>query len=237
MPSSKVKFIVSEIFLIWFLSQLAIATPIHEHCLTKKYEEKAKIEINLNETPIMTSPNTFGISFGIDNIPLDPNPRPEEPSGLCSYEISDIQQIDLTLTFNATEQLDVVGIGVTAGTNSEIVQGATIDDLPLKISNEVQKSFRFAPHQDPVNLEILEFNFGDDVKDSIFQLEVGLSGDVNFEVTKALVGYSGKHYFRTVPEPSTYALVGLGLCSTVWLKRKQNMIVRKEQERADTPFL
>jgi PEP-CTERM motif-containing protein len=192
-----------------------MAGPIHSHCLTRPYA------IGF----FTTNPSLPHAYPGVENffsfsVPLNANP-PQSSIINCRYEISDINKIDVTFTFEGNsmkwnsviinELLNPTGVRTLDFDNSSTT-GAT------EFKNNIPFSYRYTSHQDDAsNLRnLIEIHFPSGGLTYNLNAEIG-----EFTITDATIRVSGTHYYLGVPEPGTLALLSTGISLVLFCRNRR----------------
>jgi hypothetical protein len=173
----------------------------HTHCEVRPWGP-----IDLNPTPSQSFPIQFGgmnppvnLMFSNFNIPL---PRPMSSMPDCTYELSDITFIKITLTLSGGQlSFSSFSAGATSPTNAG----------PYLFTPQTSMiTMTFNPHDAGAMGNTLTVNFPNPT------ISAGLSGGSSAtlgggEILGATLTLSGNHYF--VPEPGSCVLLATaGVC-------------------------
>lgn len=189
------------------------AAIIHSHCFISAWGPIASTNVT-GGVPADYRPggnsenfNVFQMAPILNAVP--PVPPPGSAQG-CKYEISDITQVELNLTFTGTMVWDRIRF---AGAT-----GPTIDPINnITFQSGISQFFQFEPHlamtitPGPIELSM----------PSSQSLGFTFFGDNNlFEITAATIKLSGNHYYVSGPSSMLFLL---GFTALVFIRRPSEL--------------
>lgn len=225
----------------FLLSPSSWSLPIHSHCLVVPWSIQSTM---FDETGVHLVAPVPSLFFGL--LPFQPN---ELSTDLCSYEISDITRIEITLIFTNTGlEANSSGVVVTVepnlpfiGSALPLLPGGGIDNSPLPFASGLPRTFPFVPHTNsdsgfiggvpPTHLGLpTGFTFPVTFLDLMFHGHLTSTDGQPVAITDGSVVVHGNHYYLPqpsfIPEPSTIVLslaALLGAISTRNQKRHRKV--------------
>lgn len=186
------------VFLMSYM--LASSASAHGHCDIKTWGP-------LTSSAALPSP-PYSVAAGKDAFDIFFQPMLNDPpppgSNLCRYEVSDVTQVSVVLTFTGIIDVSIVYFGGMAS-------GVTIaPQAPISFISGVTQTFQLEPHggTDPATPGPSDQSMPSNLYAVTLE---GFDVRSGFTITSASISLSGHHYYLPVPEPDSHALAVAGL--------------------------